>query len=444
MSEIIGYITNLLSAGWLSLLDYLAAHVLLCLVPAFIIAGFMSAMIPKEIITRYLGPKASKWISYPAAALGGFILAVCSCTILPLFAGIWKRGAGLGPAVTFLFVGPAINILAITYTAAAIGHDIALARLGLSILFGILIGLLMAWFFRKEEAQRMEEMKQSAMFDQKATVKPAVWVLFVLLVSMLLAGTLKVNLFTGVFYAWDISSSAVMQLAGFLSGLGLSLQGFVLILMLVVIGVFSWLGFEKIDQGFNGWTIAAIIAIALTILIAAPQEEIGSFVIGLNGRLIAELLLMLAVWQVIKQNFETQDLSNWIWETWKFIKQIFPLLIVGVFAAGIIKEIIPAEWVQTLAGQNTIFANFIGVVFGVFMYFPTLVEVPVAKMFLELGMARGPLLAYLLSDPELSIQSILVLNGVMGKKKTVLYVSLVAVMSTMAGYLFGIFAGLIG
>jgi uncharacterized membrane protein YraQ (UPF0718 family) len=153
---------------------------------------------------------------------------------------------------------------------------------------------------------------------------------------------------------------------------------------------------------------------------------------------------MLAVWQVIKQNFETQDLSNWIWETWKFIKQIFPLLIVGVFAAGIIKEIIPAEWVQTLAGQNTIFANFIGVVFGVFMYFPTLVEVPVAKMFLELGMARGPLLAYLLSDPELSIQSILVLNGVMGKKKTVLYVSLVAVMSTMAGYLFGIFAGLIG
>ena len=126
MTQILPYLSNLLLAGWTSLLDYLAAHVLLCLVPAFIIAGFMSTMIPKETITRYLGPKAAKWIAYPASALGGFILAVCSCTILPLFAGIWKRGAGLGPAITFLFVGPAINILAITYTGATIGMDIAL------------------------------------------------------------------------------------------------------------------------------------------------------------------------------------------------------------------------------------------------------------------------------------------------------------------------------
>ena len=151
MDSILAIIGTLLSAGWLSLLDYLAAHVLLCLVPAFIIAGFMSAMIPKETITRFLGPKASKWVSYPAASIGGFVLAVCSCTILPLFAGIWKRGAGLGPAITFLFVGPAINILAITYTGAAIGFDIAMARLILSIFFGIVIGLIMAWIYRKEE-----------------------------------------------------------------------------------------------------------------------------------------------------------------------------------------------------------------------------------------------------------------------------------------------------
>ena len=127
MDAVLQYLGSLLWAGWTSLLDYLAAHVLLCLVPAFLIAGFMSSMIPKEAITRYLGPRASRWISYPAAAFGGFILAVCSCTILPLFAGIWKRGAGLGPAITFLFVGPAINILAITYTGAAIGFDIAAA-----------------------------------------------------------------------------------------------------------------------------------------------------------------------------------------------------------------------------------------------------------------------------------------------------------------------------
>jgi uncharacterized protein len=149
LDSILSYLGFLFFSGWTSLLDYLAAHVLLCLVPAFVIAGFMSSMIPKEAITRYLGPNASKGISYPAAAFGGFILAVCSCTILPLFAGIWKRGAGLGPAITFLFVGPAINILAITYTGAAIGFDIAAARLVLSIAFGIVIGLIMAWVLPK-------------------------------------------------------------------------------------------------------------------------------------------------------------------------------------------------------------------------------------------------------------------------------------------------------
>src|SRR5574338_687607 len=165
MESILDYLRMLLWSGWTGLLDYLAAHVLLCLVPAFVIAGFMSSMIPKEAITRFLGPRASKWVSYPAAALGGFILAVCSCTILPLFAGIWERGAGLGPAVTFLFVGPAINILAITYTGATIGYDIAIARLVLSIGFGILIGLIMAWVYRVEEAQRASAMAQNGLFD---------------------------------------------------------------------------------------------------------------------------------------------------------------------------------------------------------------------------------------------------------------------------------------
>jgi len=144
LETILSYLGTLAWSGWTSLLDYLAAHVLLCLVPAFVIAGYMSAMIPKEVITKYLGPKAPRFISYPAAAIGGFVLAVCSCTILPLFAGIWKRGAGLGPAITFLFVGPAVNILAIAYTGTVIGMDIALARIILSIVFGIGIGLIMA------------------------------------------------------------------------------------------------------------------------------------------------------------------------------------------------------------------------------------------------------------------------------------------------------------
>ena len=439
MAEAISYISNLLLSGWSSLLDYLAAHVLLCLVPAFVIAGFMSSMIPKETITRYLGPKASKWISYPASALGGFILAVCSCTILPLFAGIWKRGAGLGPAITFLFVGPAVNILAITYTGATIGMDIAIARLVLSILFGIVIGLIMAWVFRKEESVRETEMEANGLFNETVRVKPAVWVLFLLLVSVLIVGTLQVDIFTNVYAHIKAPSGWSGGVGSFLSGMDLTLQGAVLILMLVVIGITSWKGFEKIFDGFNGWTYAALAFIALTILIAAPSEEAGSLVIGINGRLIGELVLLTVIAIIASRSFSKDEISGWIWETWKFVKQIFPLLIVGVFAAGIVKVIIPETWVRTIAGQNTIWANLVGVLFGVFMYFPTLVEVPIAKMFLDLGMARGPLLAYLLADPELSLQSILVLNGVMGKKKTAVYVSLVAVFSTLAGYLFGLF-----
>lgn len=443
MEPVIAYLGNILGSGWTSLLDYLAAHVLLCLVPAFVIAGFMSAMIPKEAITRFLGAKASKWISYPAAAVGGFILAVCSCTILPLFAGIWKRGAGLGPAITFLFIGPAINILAITYTGAAIGFDIAFSRLVLSIIFGIVIGLCMAWVFRKEENQRTEEMTANGVFDQSSKVKPAVWVLFGLLFAILIVGTLQINLLTDVFASislpFDSNSGVILTL----DSLNLTFQGALLILMLLIIGVTAWKGFEKVYDGFNTWTYLAIGFIALTILFAAPKEDVGSLAIGMNGRLIAETILLAAVGFTASKHFTQDELSGWIWETWKFVKQIFPLLIVGVFAAGIVKVIIPETWVRTIAGENTIWANLVGVVFGVFMYFPTLVEVPIAKMFLDLGMARGPLLAYLLADPELSLQSILVLNGIMGKKKTFLYVGLVAVFSTLAGYLFGIFLALV-
>ncbi len=438
MQNILSYLSTLIWSGWTGLLDYLAAHVLLCLVPAFVIAGFLSSMIPKEAITRFLGPRASKWISYPASALGGFVLAVCSCTILPLFAGIWKRGAGLGPAVTFLFVGPAINILAITYTGATIGFDIAAARLVLSIVFGILIGMIMAWVFRREENERAAQMAQNGVFDQTAAVRPAVWALFLLLVSVLVVGTLQVPLLTNVYASLRLPFDLPAGLASALQSVNLSLQGLVLIVMLALIGLLAWKGFENIFDRFSGWTYAAFAAIALTILIAAPQEKTGSIIIGINGRFIGEVLLLAAVGWVAARNFSKDELSGWVWETWKFVKQIFPLLIIGVFAAGVVKVIIPESWVRTLAGQNTIWANLVGVIFGVFMYFPTLVEVPVAKMFLDLGMARGPLLAYLLADPELSLQSILVLNGVMGKKKTAVYVALVALMATAAGYVFGL------
>ncbi|MBN1284623.1 MAG: permease [Anaerolineae bacterium] len=427
-------ILQLLRGGWMGLLDYLAAHVLLCLVPAFFIAGFLS-LIPQQTIMRYLGPKTSKWVSYPASAAGGFVLAVCSCTILPLFAGIWKRGAGLGPAITFLFVGPAVNILAISYTGAAIGMDIALARIVLAIVFGVAIGMIMAALFQQPEP----DPASAAAFEQKAELRPALWVLFGLLVAVLIAGTLQIELLTGTIFTIDLPLEAPGGVQSALNALNLTLQGAVLIVLLVVIAPVAWKGLNDVLGGFNRWTWATLALIAVTLLLAAPAVETGSLAVHITGRFAAELVLLGAVAYVAANHLSRDELAGWLWETWRFVKQIFPLLIAGVFVAGMVRTIIPEDWIRTLAGQNTLAANLLGVLFGVFMYFPTLVEVPIARMFLDLGMHRGPLLAYLLADPELSIQSILVTGKIMGRKKTAVYVGLVTIFSTLAGYLFGAF-----
>jgi uncharacterized membrane protein YraQ (UPF0718 family) len=237
---------SLLEAGWLSLLDYLAAHVILCLLPAFFIAGAISALIPKEAVTRYLGPTTSKWISYPAAAVGGFVLAVCSCTILPLFAGIWKRGAGLGPAVTFLFVGPAVNILAVAYTGTAIGMDIAIARIVLSIAFGIGIGLIMAGTFEEGGIQADE-----SLFSSQARVRPALWAFFGLMLSLLLAGTLKIDLLADTYFSFTLVKSLPPALVSALEAAHVDVQGALLILLLILIGLFAPLGFAPLLDGIG-------------------------------------------------------------------------------------------------------------------------------------------------------------------------------------------------
>lgn len=425
---------QLLEAGWLGLLDYLAAHVLLCLVPAFFIAGYLS-LIPKETITRYLGPKTPKWISYPASAIGGFVLAVCSCTILPLFAGIWKRGAGLGPAITFLFVGPAVNILAISYTGAAIGGDIALARLVLAIAFGIVIGMLMAAFFKQPESQPAS----AEMFEQKSGMRPVLWLLFALLLMVLVVGTLQIDLLTGTVFSIRLPLELPSGWQNGLDALHLTLQGAVLIVLLVIITPIAWKGLNDVVNGFNRWTWTSLGLVVITLLIAAPTTATGSLIINITGRFLAEIVLLSSIAYVTARYLTREELADWLYETWRFVKQIFPLLIIGVFIAGMARSIVPEDWIRALAGQNTIWANALGVLFGVFMYFPTLVEVPIARMFLDLGMHKGPLLAYLLADPELSLQSILVTGKIMGRKKTATYVSLVAVFSTLAGYLFGLF-----
>ena len=446
---VLNTLITLLQTGLGSLAAYLAAHVLLCLLPAFFIAGALSALIPKEAITRYLGRDAPKWISYPASALGGFVLAVCSCTIMPLFASIYSKGAGLGPAITFLFVGPAINILAISFTGVQIGMDIAVARILLSIVFGVGIGLIMAWVYRKQDTARGNTRSRSQAFGAQARVPGRTWVFFALLLGVLIAGTLQVRLLRQSYATFALDGPWAPSLQAWLDSIvppnpslgieGVSVHGVFLIGLLVLIGVTAWLGLNHIYDGFTTWTYVALGLVTLTLIVASFSVSAveGGLRVGVTGKLIAEVILLAAVWWGAVRFFDAYERQEWLWEMWRFVKQIIPFLLVGVFVAGMARAVVPATWVQAVAGRNTLWANLVGVLFGVFMYFPTLVEVPIAQTFLSLGMHRGPLLAYLLADPELSLQSILITNSVIGKGKTAFYVVLVTIFSTVAGLLFG-------
>lgn len=447
MSTTLEFLSNLVSGGLSNLAAYLAAHVLLCLLPAFYIAGAMTALIPKETVTRYLGRSTPKYISYPAAAAAGFLLAVCSCTVIPLFAGIYKKGAGLGPAITFLFVAPAVNILALTYTGTVIGMDLAIARLLLSIAFGIGVGVIMALIFRKEDAAH--DKATDALFAGQASMRRSSVIFLLVLVALLIVGTFQIELLKTSYFQLELQAPWVNRLQEYLSALvpydpakgeeGVTAQGAVLIGMLVLIGLAAWKGLENIHDGFNRWTWISTGLVGLTLVIAALgiSPYPGGVTLLFTGKFFGVLVLIILLGWMLPTRLSEDETRDFLWETWRFIKQIFPLLIVGVFVVGMVRQLIQPEWIQAIAGENTLAGNFIGVVFGVFMYFPTLVEVPIAQMFLQLGMHRGPLLAYLISDPELSLQSILITASIIGRFKAWVYVGWVALFSTVAGLLYG-------
>lgn len=443
------FLVNALRGGLGNLAAYLAAHVLLCLLPAFYIAGAMTALIPKESVTRFLGRNTRQAVSYPAAALAGGLLAVCSCTIVPLFAGIYKKGAGIGPAITFLFFAPAANILALVYTGSVIGVDLALARLFLSLAFSIGIGLIMALLFRSDDTARDEATSQLFAAQSAKGMSRTALIFLLTWVALLLVGTLKLDILTGSYFDGVLPLLGAQELQALLDRLvpfdaskgeeGISLQGLLLILMLAAIGLASWRGFERIHDGFRATTKAAIVLIGVTLLLAAlnVQATPAGLRVGVTGKFFAVLFTLAVLFQLGRAYLAEDELRDWLWESWRFVKQIFPLLILGVFLVGVIRGLIRPEWIESLAGSNTLLGNLAGVAFGVFMYFPTLVEVPIAQMFLRLGMHRGPLLAYLMADPELSLQSILMLSAIIGKLKTWTFVGWVAFFSTIAGLTYG-------
>jgi len=447
--DVAAFLVNAIRGGLGNLAAYLAAHVLLCLLPAFYIAGAMTALIPKESVTRFLGRDTRRAVSYPAAALAGGLLAVCSCTIVPLFAGIYKKGAGIGPAITFLFFAPAANILALVYTGSVIGVDLALARLFLSLAFGIGIGLIMALLFRADDAAHDAATSQMFAVQSDKGMSRTALIFLLTWVALLLVGTLKLDILTGSYVYVNLPLAGAQEFQALLDRLvpfdavkgeeGVSLQGVLLILLLAAIGLASWRGFERIHDGFSAWTKAAIGLIGVTLLVAAMnmQATPAGLSVGFTGKFFGVLFALAVLFEIGRVYLTEDELRDWLWESWRFVKQIFPLLVVGVILVGVIRVLIRPEWIESLAGSNTLLGNLTGVAFGVFMYFPTLVEVPIAQLFLSLGMHRGPLLAYLMADPELSLQSILILCAIIGKLKTWTYVVWVALFSTMAGLIYG-------
>jgi hypothetical protein len=386
---------------------YAREHVLLCLVPAFFIAGAISCFVSQAAVMRYLGPAANKALAYGVSSVSGSILAVCSCTVLPLFAGIWKRGAGLGPAIAFLYSGPAINILAIVLTARILGLPLGIARAVGAVSFSVVIGLLMHLFFREEEQQKV----QAAMHLPAVEVERPLWqnvVYFATMVGLLISAT------------WGKPSdpvgfwNAVFQVKWWLTGTFAILLGFELVI---------WFRVKAIKVAVAG-IVVAVLAFGF------PHEPLIAFGAGIIG-----LTVLITTTR--------GDAEEWFLSTWGFTKQITPLLLGGVLAAGMLlgqpgtEGLIPSQWVSGLVGGNSLAANFFSAVVGAFMYFATLTEVPILQGLIGSGMGQGPALALLLAGPALSLPNMLVIRSVMGTKKTVVFVSLVVVMSTICGMVFG-------
>ena len=388
---VLEYIVKLLQSGLGNLAAYLAAHVLLCLLPAFFIAGGLTAFIPKEAVTRFLGRTTPKYISYPAAALAGSVLAVCSCTIVPLFAGIYKKGAGLGPAITFLFFAPAANILALSYTGVAIGMDLAVARLLLSLTFGIGIGMIMASFL----VGRMRSTTNRPMTPLAEKVPPATGIPGPL-VALLLSGTFKISLLTNS-YAGSLAYCRVDSFQAALDRLvpydaakgeeGLSVQGIILIGLLVLIGISAWKGFSHVDEGYSRWTWAALILIVLTLLVAGVSMAATpeGLLIRFPGKFFAVALFIAALWLLARRAFEEYEIRN------AGESEVRPadLSCGRRLCRGHHPPVDPSRVDRTWPGTTPSWTA-AGVLFGVFMYFPT-GRGAVAKMFLGWA-CTGPLL----------------------------------------------------
>jgi len=388
---------------------YAQEHVLLCLVPAFFIAGAISCFVSQAAVMKYLGAGASKVLAYGVSSVSGSILAVCSCTVLPIFAGIWKRGAGLGPAIAFLYSGPAINILAIVMTARILGLEIGIARAVGAVLFSIVIGLIMYLIYRKEEQQKAE----AALHMPEQEEERPLWqnvVYFATMVAVLIFSTWGKSTDPG-----DVVWNSIFAVKWWLAGIFAAFLGYLFI---------AWFRVKALKVVLAG---AAVLVLALLF----PHQPLIAFSAG----------IITVTWLLTSTRGATE---TWFMATWDFAKQITPLLLGGVLVAGLLlgqpgssEGLIPPEWISNLVGGNSLWANLFSAIVGAFMYFATLTEVPILQGLIGAGMGKGPALSLLLAGPALSLPSMLVIRSVIGTQKTVVYCSLVVVLSTICGMIFG-------
>ncbi|MCL4221308.1 MAG: permease [Phycisphaerales bacterium] len=392
---------------------YAREHVILCLLPAFLIAGAIAAFVDKAAVMKYLGPKAAKPAAYGVGATSGCILAVCSCTVLPLFAGIYRMGAGLGPAMAFLYAGPAINVLAVILTARVLGVEIGLARALGAIVFSLVIGLVMASIFERG-GTNADKADVVAVAPDAGEARPLhqLVALFGLMIAVLIfanwAGSPDA---TGLWHfmaanKWPLTIGSALPLA------------FVL---------WRWFGFPMLGLIGAGWLVGALAFLL-------PHEPVVAFA----GAIVALCLMMPRAGEQGRE---------WWAQTWGYAKLITPLLIGGVFVAGLLlgtpesRGLVPPEWVERAVGGNGVGANLGASIVGAFMYFATLTEVPILEGLIGSGMGKGPALALLLAGPALSLPSMLVIREVLGTKKTIAYVTVVIVGSTAAGLIYGLISG---
>lgn len=400
---------------------YAREHVVLCLLPAFFIAGVIAVFVSQGSVLKYFGANAKKWLSYTVASVSGGILAVCSCTILPLFTSIYKRGAGLGPAIAFLYSGPAISILSIILTMRILGFQLGIARIIGAVVFAVVIGLLMSFIFRKEEKIKKEQQANFAPPVEKRPMWQTALFFFTLVFILIFANW-------GAPAAGDSGAwSFIFTHKWFITA------AFGLLLCFALVKILH----------------LRVLPVALAAVATTAAALLAGWLIP-NPKLVPLVPMLVAVASlaiILLTDKRDEENRDWALSSWGFAKQIMPLLAIGVLIAGFLlgsthdgntlPGIIPDSWVAWAVGGNSLLSNFFASFVGAFMYFATLTEVPIIQGLLSSGMGQGPALALLLAGPSLSLPNMLVIHGVIGTKKTVVYVALVVIMATLAGFIYG-------